>query len=69
VREQGMKRAFFYPQPTPNPTTDANENARNMHFRSTRRSGGTEKADRNDVVLMDGAVFDILLASLELMAL
>jgi len=64
-----MKRAFFYPIPPSNPTTRANENARNMRFRSTRRGGGTQKAYKNDAVLMDGAVFDILLASLELMAL
>ena len=64
-----MKRAFFYHQPSLNPTTHANENARNMQFRSTRRSSGTQKAYKNDAVLMNGGILGIVVASLELMAL
>ena len=40
-----------------------------MRFKSTREMSGTPKAYKTDDVLMDGAFVDIVLASMELMAL
>ena len=62
-----MKRAFSTPNPHQS-TTHANENAKNM-LQGHQTEWWHTKAYKNDAVLMDGAVFDILLASLELMAL
>ena len=40
-----------------------------MRFKGTREVSGTPKAYKTGEVLMDGAFFDIVLASMELMAL